>query len=159
MRYLGKTESFPTRLRQHFKAFSYDSDWHSKAAKYVSQYKLPHKKHFCVCYTQTEIYYNYMREKYPKWKRLTERRRKLLNNDKDFQEYAHKSIAFSEAWQSTYYQMACDFFHNVKLWLWKVPKDRITEAENYCLNQIRQLGKKDNYYNTAYPKIKKEDDL
>jgi hypothetical protein len=62
------------------------------------------------------------------------------------------------SWQNTYYQMACDFFHNVKLWLWKVPKDRITEAENYCLNQIRQLGKKDNYYNTAYPKIKKEGD-
>jgi hypothetical protein len=54
--------------------------------------------------------------------------------------------------------MACDFFHNVKLWLWKVPRDRITEAENYCLNQIRQLGKKDSYYNTAYPKIKKEGD-
>jgi hypothetical protein len=61
-------------------------------------------------------------------------------------------------WQNTYYKMACDFFHNVKLWLWKVPEDRITEAENYCLNQIRQLGKKDSYYNTAYPRIKKEGD-
>lgn len=157
MRYLGKTKSFPARLRQHFKAFSYDLDWHSRAAQYVSQYKLP-KIDIVLAYTRHDIYYNYMKKEYPKWKILTEKRREFLDNSKDFQEYAQRSITFTMVWQNTYYKMACDFFHNVKLWLWKVPEDRITEAENYCLNQIRQLGKKDSYYNTAYPRIKKEGD-
>jgi hypothetical protein len=83
MRYLGKTKSFPARLRQHFKAFSYDLDWHSKAAQYVSQYKLP-KTDIVLAYTRYDIYYNYMKKEYPKWKRLTEKRRKFLDNSKDF---------------------------------------------------------------------------
>jgi hypothetical protein len=83
MRYLGKTKSFPARLRQHFRAFSYDSDWHRRAAQYVSRYKLP-KIDITLDCTGDNVYYNYMRKKYPKWKNLTERRREFLNNDKDF---------------------------------------------------------------------------
>jgi len=59
---------------------------------------------------------------------------------------------YYENYKSNYYKMCCDYFSKVELWVWRVPEEDITEAENLCLSQIALEGKKENYYNTVYPK-------
>lgn len=41
MRYLGKSKNIPRRLREHFKDFSYASDWHSAARPIFTKLILP----------------------------------------------------------------------------------------------------------------------
>lgn len=50
------------------------------------------------------------------------------------------------------YKMACDFFHKIKLYIWEVPEDKITWAEDSCLNQIQIENNQSKFYNSQYPK-------
>lgn len=128
MRYLGKTKHFNNRLRQHFRDFSFASDWHAAAR---------------TTFTDLKMLNSFMPNNHPEWKRITQKRFLILEQEEE---------EYKKEYNEIRYQMACDFFKNVQLWLWEVPEDQITEAENFCLNQIAALNKKENYYNTAYPK-------
>lgn len=165
-RYLGKTKHFSDRLRQHFRDFSFASDWHAAARTTFT--KLQMKPLWVVPNFEPDEYniirYHFKKD-HPEWKRLTKKRKDFLwekyvkpeiekakEKEKKWIEDNKDNYFDKETHGVTRYQMACDFFKNVQLWLWEVPENQITQAENYCLNQIAALNKKENYYNTAYPK-------
>lgn len=166
-RYLGKTKHFNRRLREHFRDFSFASDWHAAARitftnlKMLNTSDLPNAWAAKMKYEQETDIKTYIKKAHPDWKRITKERKKIA--EREFFPYLmaakrkyNAAIQEIEDKEKEYneirYQMACDFFKNVQLWLWEVPEEQITEAENYCLNQIAALNKKENYYNTAYPK-------
>ena len=130
-RYLGKSKHLNRRIREHFRDFSFASDWHSAAAHTFTQLQLP------VVHMPD----------HSDWKRITQKRRLILEQEREECRKEYNEIR---------YRMACDFFKNVQLWIWEVPVDQITEAEDWCLNEITALGKRENYYNTVYPKPKEE---
>lgn len=139
MRYLGQSKHINQRIRGHFRAFSYDNDWHAAARTTFTQLKLENKYEFQSIDKETEqIMRQYANKHYPSWKRLTLERK--------------KQIWYEIKQKPTYYKMACDFFKEIQLWVWKVPEEKLDWAESLCLNQIASLNKKQNYYNTIYPK-------
>ena len=159
-RYLGKSVHINRRLREHFRDFSFSSDWHDKARESFTQLKL-----FLLpevldnpSNNERDLMTSYAKEKYPHWKRLTKERKKNIYEEylKPLYDEYQKSVEQKEVkekeYTTIYYNMACDFFKRVKLWVWEVDENQLTEAENLCLNQIAAEGKKDKYYNTIYPR-------
>lgn len=170
-RYLGKTKHFNHRLRQHFRDFSFASDWHAAARPTFTDLKLldlsylPSLFAIKMRYEEETDLKAYVKKNHPDWKRLTEKRKEIAKQEffpyriaaekkrnAAIQEREDKEREYDEI----RYKMACDFFKNVQLWIWEVPVEQITEAEDYCLNQIKTLNKQQNYYNTVYPKPKEE---
>lgn len=163
-RYLGKSKDISRRIRQHFKAFSFYSDWHSIARPTFTNFELFKPKPAlsdptCGKYCD-QLIYSYKELHYPEWKRLTKKRRDTIYKEyivplyKEYLASVETHEREEQRYRDVYYNMCCDFFHNVKLYVWKVPKEDITEAEDLCLNQIAIEGKKFRYYNTVYPKNK-----
>lgn len=165
-RYLGKTKHFNRRLREHFRDFSFASDWHAAARTTFTELQM---KPLMVVPSFEPDEYNiilyHFKKDYPDWKRLTKKRKDFLweryvkpeiekteEKKKKWIEDNKDSYHDEETYNATRYQMACDFFKNVQLWLWEIPEDQIDTAENFCLSEIARLDKKENYYNTAYPK-------
>lgn len=130
MKYLGKSKRINRRIREHLQ----DSRaWHEKARKTYTKLSL-------IPYYDI---YTFAAKQHPEWKRLTKKRKQAVLVE--YEEYY-------ENYKSNYYKMCCDYFSKVELWVWRVPEENITEAEAFCLNQIALEGKKEQYYNTAYPK-------
>lgn len=162
MRYLGKSIHINQRIRQHFKAFSFSSDWHSIARSTFTKIKLvrpePELSDPTREYNIVSLMRNYQNAHYPEWKRLTKKRRGIIYKEyieplyKEYLESVKIHEKEEKKYWEDYYNMSCDFFRNVQLCVWKVPKEDITEAEDLCLNQIAIEEKKFRYYNTVYPK-------
>ena len=162
MRYLGKSIHINERIRQHFKAFSFASDWHSIARSTFTKLKLvrpePKLPDPTYKYNMPGLIRDYQNAHYPEWKRLTKKRRDIIYKEyivplyREYLESVKIHDREEKKYWEDYYNMSCDFFNNVQLCIWKVPEEDITEAENLCLNQIAIEEKKFRYYNKIYPK-------
>lgn len=169
MRYLGKSVHINERIRQHFKAFSFSSDWHSIARPSFTRIKLvkpePELPDPTHKYNMPSLIRNYQNAHYPEWKRLSKKRREIIYEEyilplyKEYLESVKTHDREEKKYWEDYYKMSCDFFNNVQLYVWKVPKEDITRAENSCLSQIAIEEKKFRYYNKVYPRnVKKENE-